>query len=542
MHATGLLRPITDPSERYLPGSSNKRVDRATSNGPPRSLGVVRWNGGKRVNKSGTSVRKALSLRFVQTGVGSAVAVATVTIVSRLLTPSEIGVYSVAVAFVALVQMLRDFGVSEFVVQEKVLSDDLVRSAFTLNLIIAWVLAVALFGLSGLIGDFYGDPGVARVTRVISLVFVLMPFGTTTMACMRREMHFDVILMIQTAETLARGGTTIALAYLGFSYMSMAWASVAGMLVLVTGCAFFGGFYRVRGLGFTDWKRVLHFGTNRTIADIAAQLGEQSANIVVGRMLGMAAAGFYSRGYGIVNIFRTNVVGAIGTVAFPAYAREHRDSNTAPQLYKKSLVYMTGICWPFFAFCTLMAYPIIRITFGSQWDASVPLMRWLCGAAILGTLIYQCNGLLTAVGCYREVTRIEIQYQLARLVLAVLAAFYSLAAVAASQILVYVVAITLYYRKLGRYEVLKLGPLMDALKPSAALTVFTCLAPAAVLLLWGESSVSHYIAAFFVATAGAGAAWLSGIFLFKHPMSSEIKNALSAMRIRLGTIRTGLTR
>src|SRR5579875_3262239 len=103
MHATGLLRPITDPSERYLPGSSNKRVDRATSNGPPRSLGVVRWNGGKRVNKSGT-------------GVGSAVAVATVTIVSRLLTPSEIGVYSVAVAFVALVQMLRDFGVSEFVV------------------------------------------------------------------------------------------------------------------------------------------------------------------------------------------------------------------------------------------------------------------------------------------------------------------------------------------------------------------------------------------------------------------------------------------
>lgn len=484
------------------------------------------------MNRTKASVRRALSLSFTRTGINFVFNVATVTIVSRLLTPSEIGVFSVAVALVAMVHMLRDFGVTEFIVQEKDLSRDIVRTAFTVNLIIAWVLAAAVFGLSGLIGKFYGHPGVAQVAKVLSLVFVLMPFGTTTQSSMRREMQFGILVRIQTAETTVRSVTTIVLAYLGFSYMSMAWASVAAMAIVVVGCVVWGGEYRVRGLGLKDWRRVLHFGSNRTIADIAMQVGQQSANIVVGRMLGMAAAGFYSRGYGIVNIFRITFVRAVAAVAFPAYAREHREGNAAPWLYRKSLVYLTGVSWPFFLFAALMASPLIRLAFGSQWAPAVPLMRWLCCAAMVGVLIYQVNGLLTAMGHYREVTWIEVQYQSVRVALAVLAALYSVEAVAASQILVYVVAVFLYYRKLVRYEPLRLRKLVVSLVPSAALTVASCIVPVAVLVLWGGAS-QHYVSAFLVAASGAAVSWLAGVFLFKHPLSLEIKNGTTVLRERV---------
>ena len=109
-----------------------------------------------------------------------------------------------------------------------------------------------------------------------------------------------------------------------------------------------------------------------TVSDIALDLGQQSANIVIGRMLGMADAGFYSRGYGPVNMFREKVVAAVKAVAFPAFAAEHRETTMAPQLFLRALVYLTGISWPFFAFAALMAFPMIRIMFGTQWDAAVP--------------------------------------------------------------------------------------------------------------------------------------------------------------------------
>jgi O-antigen/teichoic acid export membrane protein len=494
-------------------------------------------------NRKRTSVRRALSLSFTRTIVTLGFNVATVTIVSRLLTPAEVGVFSVALALIALVHMLRDFGVTELIIQERNLTDDVVRTVFTVNVALAWVLAAVVFGFSGLIGEFYGDPGVARVARALSLVFVLMPFGTTTLACMKREMQFGLLVRVQVAETAVRSTTTIALAWLGFSYMSMAWASVAAAAVVAIGCAIWGGHYRVRGLGLTEWRRVLHFGSNRTIADIVAQVGSQSANIVVGRMLGMPAAGFYSRGYGLVNIFRNSFVRAISAVALPAYAREHRESDAAPWLFRQSMVHLTGVSWPFFAFAVLMAYPVIRLAFGSQWEPAAPLMRWLCGAAIVGTLIYQVNGLLTAVGRYREVTTIEVQYQLVRVALAVVAALYSLEAVAASQIMVYVVAVTLYYRKLHRYSALRLRVLVPALLPSALLTLATSIPPAAVLIFWPGPMSGHYLPAFFVAAGGSGCLWIAGIFVLKHPLSLEAANAWSTLRERLRSApRLGCTR
>lgn len=485
------------------------------------------------MKKPGTSVRKALSLSFTRSAVAFVFNVATVVIVSRLLTPAEIGVFSVTAALVALAQMLRAFGVGELIIQEKNLTREVVRTAFTVNLIIALTLAAALFGFSDLIGQFYGDPGAARVTKVLSLVFALTPFGAITMSFMKREMQFRVVVRIQMIDTATRSICTIVLAWLGFSYMSMAWASVAAMAAVVAGCMVWGGQYRVRGLGFSEWKRVVHFGTNRTVADLVAQLGARSADIVVGRMLGMAAAGFYSRGYGLVNIFRANVISSISTVALPAYARDHREANAAPLLFRTSLAYITAISWPFFAFATLMAFPLIRIAFGSQWDAAIPIMRWLCGAAIIGSLIYQCNNMLVAVGRYREVTRIEVQYQLLRVALAVVAAFHSVEAVAASQLLVYAAATVLYYLRLIRYEALRISALVTALLPSLKLTIATSLVPAAVLIFWPGFSTDQYVPAFFVAAAGTGIVWLAGVFLLQHPLAGEIRRASAVVRERL---------
>lgn len=483
------------------------------------------------------SIRKALSLTFTRSGATFVFNIATVTIVSRLLTPAEVGVFSVTAALVALAQMLRAFGVGELIIQEKNLTREVVRTAFTVSLIIAGLLALALFGFSDLIGRFYGDPGAAQVARVMSLVFVLMPFGAIPMAYMRREMQFAVVVRVQIIDTMVRSTCTIFLAWLGFSYMSMAWAAVAAMAAVVLGCIVWGGEYRVGGgLGLSEWKRVVHFGTSRTVADLVASVGARSADIVVGRMLGMAAAGFYSRGNGIVRTFRANVMGPIASVALPAYAKDHREANAAPLLYRKSLAYITGINWPFFAFAALMAFPLIRIAFGSQWDASVPIMRWLCGSAIVGTLIYQCNDMLTAIGRYREVTHVEVQYQIIRVILAVLAAFHSLEAVAASQIVVYVIAVILYYRKLGRYEALRPRALVTELLPSLKLAIVTSTVPAAVLVFWPGFSTNQYVPAFFVAAGGSAIVWVAGVFLLRHPLSSEIKRVWSTMRERIRSV------
>ena len=97
-------------------------------------------------------MRRALSLSFMQQFVAFVFSFGSVTIISRLLTPSEVGVFSIAAGLVALIHMLRDFGVSEYVIQAPVLDESLVRTVFTMNLVIAWclggvIVAAVDFGL-----------------------------------------------------------------------------------------------------------------------------------------------------------------------------------------------------------------------------------------------------------------------------------------------------------------------------------------------------------------------------------------------------------
>lgn len=481
------------------------------------------------------SVRSALSLSLIQTLVAFVFSFAAITIISRLLTPAEIGVFSVAAGVLALVHMLRDFGVTEYLIQETTLDETMIRTVFTVNLIIAWVLAGIILLASGGIGRFFADTGVTQVLRVMSIVFFLLPFGTTTVAMLVRELEFGKLAKIRISESVIRSCTAVVLAYLGFSYMSMAWSSVVGISVLIVGCTIWGWQYRTKGFSLARWKRVLHFGSNRTVADIARQLGDQSANLVIGRMLGMADTGIYSRGYGVVNIYHTNFIGAIGSVAFPAFAREDREHDAAPELFLKSLVYTTGVSWPFFAAGILLAYPIINILFGNQWDAAVPLMQWLCGAALIGTLMYQCNGFLVALGRVGTVTRVEIEYQLARIGITIAAAFYSLEAVAAVQVVVYVIAVTLYYRELNVYAALSVRKCAKAVIPSAVVTLATCIGPA-VVVFWPEFIARHLVPAFVVAFVGGGAGWLLGLVIVRHPLLREIQRVIA----RLTKYRHGL--
>jgi len=481
----------------------------------------------KRINE----LRKAIIWSFAQRYTGLVLSFPSLMILSRILTPAQIGVFSVSAALVALVHMLRDFGVSEYLVQEKNLDEAKIRTAFTLNLIIAWVLAVMLFLSSNMIANFYDNPGVGQVVRVLSGNFILLPFGTTAMACLRRDLAFGTLYKIRLGESVVRTGGTLGLAFAGFGYMSMAWGSLGAIAALIIGCTVWAHKYRARGLGLSQWRRIIRFSVTRTISDIVSRLGMQSADIIVGKTLGMAAVGFYSRGYGVVNIFRDNVVSAINLVALPAFAHEHRERGAAPELFIRSLVYQTGISWPFFGFAILTAAPLIQFFFGSQWGAAVPVMRWLCAAAILGSLIFQCDEFFTAIGRVGVVTSVEIQYQLVRVGIVIVAAFYSIEAVAASQIIVYAIAVTLYYRKLTRYESLTVTKLVSALLPSAVVAVTTCLVPALIILSPGFIS-THYILAPIIASAGAGLGWLLGAMLVKHPLLDEIKHVILSLRRR----------
>jgi hypothetical protein len=115
------------------------------------------------------------------------------------------------------------------------------------------------------------------------------------------------------------------------------------------------------------------------------------------------------------------------------------------------------------------------------------------------------------------------------LVIAVVAALWSVEAVAASQILVYVIAAVLYYRKISDFDALKVRKCARALVPSVIAALGAGVAPA-IVLFWPGFVAHHLVSGLVVAGFGAAAGWLLAMLAVKHPLVEEMQRVISRLR------------
>ena len=85
-----------------------------------------------------SKTRRAVYLSAVARYSDMIVQFVSVMVIARLLTPEEIGIFSISLAVIALAQTLREFGLGAYVVQERELDRARIRSAFGVALVLAW--------------------------------------------------------------------------------------------------------------------------------------------------------------------------------------------------------------------------------------------------------------------------------------------------------------------------------------------------------------------------------------------------------------------
>ena len=136
----------------------------------------------------------------------------TTIILARILTPEDIGIYTVALVFVGLGHVLREFGINNYIIQEKDLTAERIRAAFTLNLMFGWGIALVMYFARTPIGNFYETEAVSDVISLLCINFLLVPIGAITLAHIRREMRFKHIMIIQIASSLVSSTVAVSAA------------------------------------------------------------------------------------------------------------------------------------------------------------------------------------------------------------------------------------------------------------------------------------------------------------------------------------------
>lgn len=477
------------------------------------------------------SIRLSLAINGVTQIVSLILTMGTMIVVSRLLTPAEIGIFSVSVSIIAFGHVFRDFGVGQYLVQAKELTRERLQLAFTVMLSISWLIAVILYLLRYPISIFYENAGMAEVMSVLALNFLILPFGAPLLSVFRREMKFGQIAVVTLGGQVVQAGVTISLAMLGASFMSMAWGAVAGNLVTVAALMLSrpkDAFLRPRLKGMSE---ILRFGAKSSSASLIGEVGNGAPDLILGRTLGFADVAIFSRAGGLTAMVSNQIVNIVRGVYFPAFAQGLRDGANPEWIYITTAARLTGLIAPILAVLGLLSEPLITFLFGDQWVRAAPLATVVCAYTLLASPFMLTDVTLVACGRVGLLMRLQIKNQTMRVIAISTSLYWDLEGVVIALAVSQMFQIWMMSRALREAIDLSVNDLWREVRTSFLLVPGSILGPVSVLFAdsyWNLDLSDFWILAIAGLLALIG--WVISLFALHHPLRTEVVNVLNKIR------------
>lgn len=299
-----------------------------------------------------------------------------VVVLARLLPPAAFGLVAMTAALNAILEPLKELGLSSATIQKPDITHAQVSTLFWINAAVGSFIAVALILAAPLIAAFYHQPTLIPVTRWLALGFFIGGLGAQHWALLRRQMRLGQVAVMESSAEILSFAVAILIAFEGGDY----WALVAQRLVaslLVSG----GGWVLCRwrpGLpSRTDGLRDLfNFGASVSITTLLGTVARNLDQVLIGWLWGPAALGLYERASKLLAVPLNNICIPFYSVGMPMLSRLTQDDARYRRAYSELLEKLVMVTMPAAAIIATTADWITAVLFGPQWTAAAPLVAW----------------------------------------------------------------------------------------------------------------------------------------------------------------------
>ncbi len=344
------------------------------------------------------SVRQKIALQFVVSNLALVANFGLSIVLSRLLSPQEIGIFSMSAVLIAVAHVFRDFGVTAFIKREKELTPTILRNAMGVLLVTSWTVAAAMFLSAPYWAHFFHEPQVVPVVQVLALGFVFIPFGAIPIAILARDMAVEKSALVTAVGTVVYFAASVILALQGFGPMTMAWANLVNIIVAGAVARAMVGHPLPWLPGFGQLHDIVHFGLGNLATALLKAADNALPDILLGRWLSPAAVGLFSRANSTVNMASTALLPTVNFFALPHMAKVHHAQGAVGTEYLRASSLINTLMLPAFATIAVLAHDIVLLLYGNAWLPAVPAIPWLCLSYAIGSLFTLSAPTLTGIG------------------------------------------------------------------------------------------------------------------------------------------------
>ena len=299
-------------------------------------------------------------------------------IMARMLTPKDYGLVGMLAVFIAVSQSLVDSGFSQALIRKQDRTETDNSTVFYFNIVVGLILYGILYVIAPLIADFYNEPQLIAITRIIGLSVLFNSMVVVQRALLTIKIDF---------KTQAKAALTAAVSS-GIVGIWMA-ASSYGVWSIVT--------YQLVNLGVNvlllwilshwrpkwiySWKSfhdLFGFGSKLLASGLIDTLYRNIYLIVIGKVFSASDLGYYTRAHQFTDFPSSNLTGIIQRVTYPVLCSIQNENVRLADVYRRFLRISAFVIFPLMMGLAAVAEPFVLVLLKEQWLFAATLLSIIC--------------------------------------------------------------------------------------------------------------------------------------------------------------------
>ncbi len=337
--------------------------------------------------------------------------IARLVLVAAFLRPDQLGLVSVAMFAVNVLELLTQSGVQQALVQRRDITRTDLDVGWSILVVRGTLLSAIVVVSAPLIATFFHSPTAVVVIRILGLAPFLTGLTNVGIVLFERDLEFRRRTVYQVGGTVADLGLSVGLVALLDDPLGLALGITGGHVARVV-LSYLIHPYRPRPrLDLAAARALLAFGRWVSLSWGFVFVAIQGAEAVVGKLLGADTLALYQNASRLADLPASEITAVIEGVAFPAYARAQDDPRLIALAYRRAVRVVTFVTFPLAALLIGIAEPLTHLFFHADWYGMVPLIRILALAGAMRSAISLGSPLFLATNS----TRFEVLMQGSRL-------------------------------------------------------------------------------------------------------------------------------
>lgn len=301
-------------------------------------------------------------------------------IMARLLTPKDYGLIGMLAIFLAVAQSLIDSGFSQALIRKQNRTDVDNSTVFYFNIIVSCSLYLILFITAPFVADFYNQPELTSVMRVVCLGVILNSLAVVQRALLTVRIDFKTQAKASLSAAVISGCIGIVLAYSGFGVWALVVQQLLNLSVNTLLLWIFSKWRPIAVFSWDSFHELFAFGSKMLASGLLDTLYRNIYPIVIGKLFSASSLGHYTRAQQFSEFPSSNITGIIQRVTYPVLCGIQDDMERLTNVYRKFLKLSAFVIFPFMMGLSAVSKPFINISLGSQWEFCGQLLQVICFA------------------------------------------------------------------------------------------------------------------------------------------------------------------